>query len=178
MRLALFLIGLAVVVFVSAEVYESVDAEGNATYSDEPSPGATQIDVPDVQTVAPDAPAPPPPTIKPLSPAETKAFAGYREVSLVIASGEDPTSVWLETGGLPVSVALVPKLQAQLGHTLELLVNGRAVSPPGTATTFKVTDLDPGAYSLQAVVLNSHGNEIARSATDTVYVHHHRRHHR
>ncbi|MCI0401274.1 MAG: DUF4124 domain-containing protein [Gammaproteobacteria bacterium] len=156
------------------EAYKSVDAEGNVSYSDEPSPGAEQIDVP--EAVTPEAPAPP--TLKQIAPKPTNNFAGYREVELVIASGEDPNSAWEETGSLPISVRLVPTLQAQLGHTLELFVDGKVNSPPGTTTSFEVpmADLDPGEHSFQAVVLNSEGYEVGKSEIATLYVHHHTRH--
>ncbi|MBM2829514.1 MAG: hypothetical protein HW411_304 [Gammaproteobacteria bacterium] len=55
MRILLLLISFFTILPVAAEVYRSVDEDGEVIYTDKPSPGAEQIEVDEVQTI--DAPA-------------------------------------------------------------------------------------------------------------------------
>jgi len=156
---------------VSAEVYESVDPEGEVSFSDEPSPGATEIPEKEVQTI--NMPLPEPASDIMASKKKSPGFGGYKKIQVVIDSAEDGTTVWSNSGLIDISVSMDPALQTDRGQKLELLMDGNPVSAAGTSTKFQVTVPGPGARTFQAFVLDQDGKRIAESQPDTAFVHHH-----
>lgn len=163
MRSVILLLYLLVVTAVSADVYRSVDDDGNVVFSDQPSPGAEKLDVQEIQTIETRPLAPPP---LPAPPDTT--FPGYDKIA--ITSPEYDATIRDNQGNLSVTTVLEPQLQTGLGHQLLLYMDGKPVSEGGSATAFNLENIDRGTHSLQAVAVDRDGNEIGRSATTVVHM--------
>ncbi len=68
------------------------------------------------------------------------------------------------SGTVPVEVTLQPALRAEAGHRFRVLLDN-ALQPGAWATTrFSLPQVDRGAHTLQVIVTDRGGDELARSA--------------
>lgn len=142
----LLIIALFITLPLSAEVYRSVDKDGNVVFSDEESPGSEKVIVPEVQTISP--PAAGPSTYK--RPA-LKTMA-YKE--LAVASPADDEAVRDNAGNISVSVTFQPELF--FGDTLVLYMDGTEVGS-NKQGSFSLKNVDRGTHQLRAVIKDSNG---------------------
>jgi hypothetical protein len=163
MRTVVLLLFFITVVTASADVYRSVDEDGNVVFSDQPSPGAEKLDIQEIQTIETQPLAPPP-----LPPPPETTFPGYDKIA--ITSPEQDATIRDNQGNFTVTAALDPQLQTALGHQLMLYMDGKPVSEGGAATTFSLQNIDRGTHSLQAVAVDRDGNEVGRSAAVVVHM--------
>jgi hypothetical protein len=143
---------------VVAEVYRSVDEDGNITYSDKPSEGAETIKKQDVQTID----TPNIPQFKYTPPRDQAAEKPAIYNSIAITSPGNDTSVRENAGNLTVNVSLKPNLKTAYGHSLSLTMDGKEVGA-GRSRTFSLTNLDRGTHTLVARVKGSNGQVIIAS---------------
>ncbi len=148
-----------------AEVYRSVDEDGNVTYSDKPSPGAEKIRSDKVQTVdKPDLPnfryTPPPDQVsdKPV----------YEKISITYP--ENDTSISQNDGNFSVNVSLQPGLKSS--HKLALSMDGEEIAS-GQSSSFALSNVDRGTHTLVATVKGSGGQVIIQSEPVTFTLHRH-----
>ena len=87
---------------------------------------------------------------------------GYAEIR--ISSPADDASIRDNAGNVKVDVKLSPELRT--GDKVELKLDGQSIGG-GKKTAFTLTDMDRGSHSLQALVKNSAGKVVARSASIT-----------
>lgn len=154
MRILLLLICFFTILPVAAEVYRSVNENGEVIYTDKPSPGAEQIEVDEVQTI--DAPAEQDFEYTPPQKEQPQAYT-----KLEITSPENDTSIRDNAGNVTVSIALEPALKA--GDKMVLSMDGTKVSE-GASNQFSLTNLDRGTHSLSVAVVNAAGKELKRSS--------------
>ena len=148
---------------VSADVYRSVDAEGNVTYSDQPHEGAEKLDVK-------------PPTIIPSTPNQIKSAADktakqavpYTTVEIVAPANEETLR---NVQSVSVSGQLIPGLQTAFGHRVQILFDGSPIREPGTALRATLNEVERGAHTLQLVVLDRQGTAVARSPVSQFFLH-------
>jgi len=164
MRFVLTILMLALACPVSAQIYKWVDDDGNIIYSDTPHTGAEELPSTKVQTL----PSPPLPQAG-AKPAQKPTAVPYQ--TLAISNPNDGVTMRDNSGQVSVSVSLSPALQVRFGHKLELRVDGRPFAEAGQGTHFQLTQLDRGAHSLQAVVLDKDRQVFASSANVTFYLH-------
>lgn len=146
-----------------AEVYRSVDAEGNVTYSDTPHAGATKIDVPS-------------PTIIPSTRAQTKlkpdkqkkTAVPYTSLSIVQPADE---STLRNVQSVSVRAQISPNLQTSFGHRAQILFNGQPLGSPGAGLSATINDIERGAHTLQVVVTGKDGATIDQSPVSRFYLH-------
>ncbi|NIN61131.1 MAG: DUF4124 domain-containing protein [Gammaproteobacteria bacterium] len=156
----LFLAGQAV-----AEVYRSVDEDGNITYSDKPTEGAEKIKKQDVQTI--DTPNIPQFKYTPSREQAAEKPAVYN--SIAITSPENNTAVRENAGNVTVNVSIKPDLKTAYGHSLSLTMDGKEVGA-GRSRTFSLSNIDRGTHTLVARVKGSNGQVIIESDPVTITV--------
>ncbi|OEY66580.1 DUF4124 domain-containing protein [Marinobacter sp. X15-166B] len=127
------LAGLLALVSVSvhAEVYRSVDAQGNVTYSDEPTKNAKVVNVKPVTTIT----LPKPETVSEVlqsPPPRGDAPAAYKRVSFSAPNDQD--AFHSGSGDVEFVVSSDPALRP--GHKYEVQLDGQ---PVGQSTTGSVT---------------------------------------
>lgn len=159
----LFFLLLSCAPLAATEIYRWTDDAGNVIFSDTPRPGAEVIEISE-------------PTILPATPtAPNSGNAQARPVArpyetLTIARPAHESTL-RNTRSVNVGIELSPRLQTQFGHRLQLLFNGQSVAPPGTRTTFTLSDVDRGAHTLQAVIVSADGSVLERSEVSQFFVH-------
>lgn len=67
-------------------------------------------------------------------------------------------------GTVWVEVALQPPLRTEAGHRFRIRLDGRLVAGTWSATRFSLSDVERGTHTLQFVVVDAAGRELAASA--------------
>jgi len=169
MRISLLVMIFFMSLPVSAEVYRSVDEDGNVIYSDQPSPGAEKIKLDKIQTV--DAPA-----VKPSATGEGSGKGNednaYTGVAIQRPGSGD--AIRTNDGNIVVSVSVSPQLKVRNGHKVVVYLDGNEASR-GTSMQFDLENLDRGTHSLAAAVVDGKGSEMIRSAPISFTVQRHSR---
>ncbi|MFK8069240.1 MAG: DUF4124 domain-containing protein [Gammaproteobacteria bacterium] len=158
---------------IQAAIYKSVDANGNVSFSDQPSPNAKKVEEIKLDPATLESPAKSRTTIKlrppeAQVPTEEKARTDYDE--LRIFSPENNETIRSNNGDLNVDIFLLPAVREKLGHKLVLLLDGKAVSEPGTATNFALHGVDRGKHTLSAKIVGKNGKTLKKSTSVTVHL--------
>jgi hypothetical protein len=167
--LAALLVSLAS--FANAQIYTWTDADGNTVYTDKPNPNARQVDLPPTNTLE---------SAIPTMPQEPSTSSGQRDdqpnngySTLQIASPADDEGIRANDGNVTLVINTEPPLAP--GHLLRVSVDGElqqaAIAGNGQSSQrLTLTELDRGSHDIVAVVTNSRGKEMQRSAGITVYI--------
>jgi hypothetical protein len=89
--------------------------------------------------------------------------------SLVITQPAAEETIHDNTGTLAVELALSPALQIEQGHRIKLLLDGTAMPVTGT-TSLTLTEIDRGAHTLQAAVVDQSGAVLIVSEPVSFYM--------
>lgn len=168
MRTCLILLSLLLVRAVLAvPAWTWVDKAGERHYADRPVPGATRIDLHEAQAIgvqSGSASAPAPSTAADASSApKAKAYTQFN-----VLSPSQQQTLWNIGGTLNVSVQLTPALQP--GHHLDAYLDGKLINVGATSPQFSLPNVYRGVHTLQAVIVDSNGEEVLRSLAVTFYV--------
>lgn len=159
----------------AAPAWRWVDANGVVHYSDRPQPGATQIEISGAQTFGSTAARSQTSAGQSTQP-QTSAAASqapaarqqqpYRAVTIV--SPTQQQTLWNIGGMLDVSLTVDPGLNP--GHRIDLVLDGQRRNLDTTSTQIALNDVYRGVHTLEAVVVDTSGAEVARSAPVTFMV--------
>jgi len=161
-KLLLALLGLGLAFSAIAEVYRIVDDDGKVTFTDKPphnAPTKEKMALP-VTNIQPALEAVP--TVKKAE----EDIEGYQKIAILSPAHDTTIPPGQEV--LAVQVGLTPTLKA--GHLIQLLLNGQAYGQPTTISSFSIGSLIRGENSLQAQVIDSEGNVIGSSNSNTIHV--------
>lgn len=138
------------------KIYKKVGPDGEVIYSDKPTSGSQEIQVPASSGYQP---VKPPADFKPYQPpAEPKPVTINNSVT--ITSPENNTAMWSGGGELNVSVSLETPLTA--GQQLEYLVDGKVVYM-GTETSYTLSNVFRGTHTLTVRIRDQEGRTITSS---------------
>ena len=152
---------------VGAEVYRSVDEDGNVIFSDTKREGAEAVELQET-TVVP-ALKPPRRQNQQTDLARNKPLP-YESIGIASPANEETVR---DVQRVNVSVVLAPALQTRFGHKIQLYVDGAPFGSPGKKTQFALPEVNRGAHELAAAVLDRSGRELKRSNASTFFVHKH-----
>lgn len=158
MRIFLLILTLLAMASVHADVYRSVNEDGNTVYSDKPSPDAEKIHIDKIQTIDPGE-------VEPFeyTPIKRDAEGVSPYTGVQIASPQNNDTIRSNAGELEVNVAINPGLIP--GHQVVLYLDGNNVAEGGGQ--FELENIERGTHTLIAAIRSSQGNEIERSAPVT-----------
>ena len=146
MRILLLFVTLFFLTLVSAEVYRSLDEDGNVVFTDKPSPDAEKIRIDKVQTISPpavkDSEYTPP--AKPVASVYTKLEVVSPENNQVLTGG---------AGNVTVSILIEPGLNTTLGDRLVLYMDGKKQAE-SSSTSFPFTNIDRGTHTTKVDVVD------------------------
>lgn len=175
-----WLIFLLFTASTQAEIYRSVDAEGNVVFTDEPTAGAEKIDISPSTVISADdgittgdAEAD---AILKLSP-EGEAVATEPEVDAIpnyqvrIIAPADDESIWVNNGNVTVSLIVEPQLSAERGDLIVLNVDGADTGIAQATTSFQLTNLSRGTHTVSASIIDTSGATLSTSGTVTFHLH-------
>lgn len=141
---------------VAQNIYKVIDEDGNVIYTDQPpSNDAVPEDLPPLGKM--DAGRSRPKQANSGSDGSNEAF-DYPDFAITQPDPEE--NLW-GTGG-SVEVALDPGKPLALGHKLVLMLNGNEVARGGAAR-IRIDEVVRGAHTLNAVIVDEGGNEVARA---------------
>ena len=139
------------------ELWKWKDANGVTQYSDRPVPGATKVEM-YTSTPAPSAA----PAARPATPAaQEKPAAGVQYQSLEIWQPESEQSFF--GADTTVDVRLRSKPDLASGHQLRLFLDGTLVEGGANGSNYTLSNLDRGAHSLEALIVDQEGAVQIRS---------------
>jgi hypothetical protein len=163
-------------IFAAAQtsVYES-KGESGPVFSDQPSPGATQLNLPPPNVIQ--GPGAPPPQ----GPAPTPAVAPTPYTKLVIVDPENGGTLWSNDGAFDMQIQATPRLQTQRGDVVRVKIDGNMLSRAFSGTTLNVsaTDWNRAAaesnveHTLQVIIVDQNGAVVIQSAPVSVYLRRH-----
>ena len=148
----------------AAQIFRSVDEQGNVTFSDTPPSSGPSEQIEVRQTNRTPAPAVVE-TLEPETAAEEGAAVAY---SVTITSPENETTIAMGPGNFSVSAAVEPALQQ--GELLQLFIDGSPSGEPQAGGTWNLTNVFRGAHDLTVAVVDSKGEQLAESTAVRVYV--------
>ena len=138
---------------LAAEVYRSVDENGNVIFTDQPSPDAELIELDELQTI--DAPTrgdfeytPPP----------EKPAPRYSAVTII--SPQHDLAIRDNAGNVTVNISTQPDLRSS--DELVLYMDGKEIIL-GKSTAKAFTALDRGTHQLRAVIRDINGRILQSS---------------
>ena len=159
---------------VSAQLYKSVDEQGNIVYSDTPTPGAEELTPPPLSTVksrpkAVDTPA-----------AETQAAdesgdepvkkAPTKYTKFDIVQPKNDATIWDNTGAVPVAIQLEPPLDVANGHSIWVYVDGKAVVRKSQSLVQPLSNIDRGTHKIRAEIRDENRKTLKRTKNVTVHL--------
>ena len=163
MQRFLYLILLLVPFSLQAELYKSVDEEGNVTFSDKETPNSEEIPM-----RMPTAIPMPKPEPKVEATEKTPTETSYTEFQIIQPVND--ATVRDNTGNVSVSLTLTPPLDLAAGHKISVSVDGKPVSKGGTSLSVQLPNIDRGRHTIKASVLNKKGKTIKTSNSITIHL--------
>ncbi len=159
MRILLALILSLAPLFAGADIYRSVDGEGNVVFSDKPGPGAKRIP----EQFTPTYQSLPLPRSETGAPSVDSYYTALRfrkpAAGATVRESNDVLTIQLE---------IVPPLKSRVGHMLVVTVDGNNLSIHNDAGPFTISDLQPGSHTLKAQVIDAAGQVQVSSDIITV----------
>jgi hypothetical protein len=149
----------------NAEIYKSVNADGEVVYTDTPTQGAERLKMPALPTYTP----PPVPTSTSYAPVPAPEKADFYK-SFVIASPANEETIRNNLGILNIEAQLTPVLQVRLKHRVQFFLNGEPYGMPIGNTSLTISNLDRGDYTLSATVLDADGNALISTDKTVLYM--------
>ena len=145
----------------SAQVYKHVDEEGNVTFTDQPPPNATPVEIGPINTAQPPVIAYPK-----KAPSEPQASEGASyQVSITAPAHE---AIFHGGGSFTVSASVSPALRGV--HKLQLLMSGTPHEAAQKASSWGLTNVFRGEHVLEVAVVDGKGGQVAKSEPITVFV--------
>ncbi len=149
---------------LAATVWKWRDANGVVHYSDQPVPGAEQVNVQSASTYT-SAPTGPVTSATPAT--KVAAPVNYTNVEIWKPSAQE--TIANSGGQVGVGVRVEPLLAP--GHRLALYMDGRLVPGfPQQGMEYDLSEVERGTHSLVLVVVDTQGKQVITSAPVEFYV--------
>lgn len=158
MRWILGMILLGISVVSSAAIYKSVDQNGNVIYSDKSTPGAEAVTLPPIQSYSVPASS----SAQQSSAAnEPPTAAPIRNYQITLSTPADQEIFRVRSREIPAGVTVSPALQAD--EQIVFLLDDKTATVQVTESGYLIQNIDPGVHTLQAVICDKAGNDLAVS---------------
>ncbi len=161
-RLLLVLI-MIIPMTVAAQIYKSVDENGNTVFSDTPPKDGSSSET--VRAGTTNTLAPPPQVHRPAPVVEEKVVKLSVEI---ISPAPDTTIAIGYVGNFSVTAEIKPSLPG--GASTQLLMDGVPVGEPLSAVSWALTNTFRGTHMLTVTITDAQGNLLAESPPVTVHV--------
>ncbi len=145
-----------------AQIYKTVDAQGNVVFTDVPPKDdgkAVKIDA--GNTYKPAVPAVPAAVPAPEEAIEEDTNeTSYDQLNITSPTADEP--VRENAGNLTVTVAASPALDTSSGHTVQILLDGN-VFASGASGLITLENVDRGTHQLAAQIVDADGTPLITS---------------
>lgn len=154
-------LALILVIFFStnlaAEVYRSVDENGNVVFTDKPGPDSELIEIDDLQTIKP-----PPSRGSGYKPPK-KAEAPYSAINILSPANDE--AIRSDAGNVTINIEVKPTLRPR--DNVVLYMDGKEIEL-GKAMAKAFSGLDRGTHQIRAAVKDPDGR-IQHSSTSVSF---------
>ncbi|MBF8270754.1 MAG: hypothetical protein HW386_2463 [Gammaproteobacteria bacterium] len=136
--------------YAQAQVYRSVDKDGNVIFTDQATEGAVKVEIKELETIK---------SLETTSPAPSQAQDQTQEKiydSLEITNPQNDLAIRENAGNLTVTVAVTPELRS--GDNLMLYLDGTKYAS-GQSTSFQLQNIDRGTHQLRVAISDRDGQE-------------------
>lgn len=161
-----FAIFLLLAQAAQADVYKTINADGEVVFSDVPSEGAERVRLPEVSTYKP-----PPPKRSPASVSAGKADTAAPYKSFKVSAPENEATIWDNEGIVTLALALEPALLIDTGHRIQFFLDGKPDGTPEIGLSHTYRDIERGSHTLSAAVVDVEGNAIISTDQVTIHLH-------
>lgn len=163
MLIPLLLLAGLVTGLAQAEIYKTINADGEVIYTDKPSPQGKKVKLPGLSTYAP----PPAVTARSISrvrrsPPSTGSDI-YAEFS--IQEPKDSSVIRNNLGIVDVTVALKPALKDKDKHRIQYILDKELYGPAMDKTTIRISNLARGRHTLSANLVDKKNNVLISTRT-------------
>jgi hypothetical protein len=148
-----------------AEMYKSLDENGEVVYSDKPPTLDAKQFKPPALTVRP--PIKYTPKEKPVSEAKTTPYP-YSE--LLFTKPEYDANFHDNEGNIAYALQVMPTLNTKLGHYLIIKLDGTVITKKTNSLSGTLKGVDRGSHNLSADILDASG-AVLRSTSLSFHVH-------
>jgi Domain of unknown function (DUF4124) len=147
-----------------AQIYQTIDEDGNVSYTDKPPQGqkSEQVKLPTTNTA---------PAIKPTAPTSTKKDDKDKsptDYSISISSPGNDAQIPTGQRDVSVNLSLSPALHKD--HKVQLMVNGAPFGDSFSGTAGTLKEIYRGSHQISAAVIDGKGKTISVSDTVTIHV--------
>lgn len=150
-----------------AEIYKWIDNQGVVHFSDEPHPGAETVTLPPMPTSSPPA-STTQSTDKTVTGATATTDGDHEYKSVEISQPKNDSTLRNNQGYVSIIVNIEPDLQT--GDKLQLLFDGRALGKAQTGKVFTLNNVNRGAHTLVAQIIDADGDVLNTSEQVTFYM--------
>ncbi|MGB5538911.1 MAG: DUF4124 domain-containing protein [Gammaproteobacteria bacterium] len=148
-----------------AEVYKSINANGEVIYSDVPTQGAKQVEMPVLPTYTPT----PLPVAPPPAPVATQSVVDAYNSFTLTKPGADE-AIRSNAGIVNVSATLEPALQVDAGHRIQFFLDGKPEGKPVARLSASFRNVNRGTHTIAAAVLDENGESLINAVPVTVHI--------
>lgn len=149
---------------VAAEIYRSVDENGNVIYSDQPAQGSKKVDLPELSTY--ESKPVPPGTLTP-QPQAAAAATQTQSIGLNFVQPSAEETIFDNQGNVAVALRVEPPLTPEQRLALQL-DDGETVQVDGP--TYQFSGVDRGTHTLRAWVVGANGQTQGEQASVTFHL--------
>jgi len=156
---------------VQADIYRSIDREGNVTFTDEPDTKAELIELEELPTYE----ALPIPVAVPLEtstlPDGAEATAKKPKYKISVMYPEQNQSIWEGGGIFTATVTVQPQLNANRADQIQFKLDGKAVSGPQSELSHTFENIERGSHILAVSVVDKNGKVLKTSKSILFHMH-------
>ncbi len=143
---------------VFAEIYRTVDADGNVVYTDTPTSDSKPVDLPPASTYSPPRYATAVPERKSAQGEEPEFYSNVQ----IVQPGDEET-IRANAGNVDVGVQVSPELRIEAGHRIQFYLDGEPVGAPSTELSTALSNIDRGEHTVAAAIVDTSGATLERT---------------
>lgn len=165
LRMLLVLVLLLPLGAVAKTIYKYYDADGNVVFTDQPTPGAEKMVIPEAQTYS--APRQTyTPSLPPMPARNDGSLAPYSQFKIKAPA---PDETFRNVEDVLVSLSIMPRLRQ--GDKVQLVLDGQSVGKPKPSPQFALPGVARGSHTLQAHIIGPQGETVMSSETVSFHMH-------
>ncbi len=159
---------LALPLAVTAQIYRTVDENGNVVFTDTPPADGTSGEEVELQPINTTPPPEPRPDLAPREPEVAESEPDAVEYGVAITVPANETTIPMGPGNFSVSAVVRPALGAD--HSLQLYMDGTPWGDPQSVPSWALTNVFRGAHDITIAVVDGTGEHLSVSEPVRVYV--------
>lgn len=155
---------------LNAQIYQTIDDDGNVVFTDKPPKGqeTQEVKLRPTNTTPPLATPKPPPSDEPPTDDQEEEQEAPGKYNISISSPANEAQIPAGQRDVNVSVSLEPSLHAD--HRVQIYMNGAKQGEAISGTSKTLKEVYRGAHTIKAAVVDKKGKTISSSESVTIYV--------